>query len=214
MYSMWNMRNNLTNVYTCIEVSLCGVWHGIGFNKFFGSWNTTFLSSRALSLRVSPLFAYFTWFYNRLLLRSTELRNTKSLYFHTCHCLVSVATFEWSGVSCEDEGRQTSRPVIQLWGKNIRLWPLVHKTCFVRAVESSLIYCFQFGYGMCFAMAVIHLAANINQLVSFVFLSATKSAMTTAMILIQVFHNPEGYTFLLVVCSLSGHETVCFIASR
>jgi len=63
-------------------------------------------------------------------------------------------------------------------------------------------------------MTVIHLAAKINQLTSFVFLSATNSSMTTAMILIQVFNNPKGNTFILVVCSLSGHETVCFIASR
>ena len=67
---------------------------------------------------------------------------------------------------------------------------------------------------MCFAMRVIHLVAKINQLTSRVFLSAMKSAMTTAMILIQVFSKPKGNTFLLVVCSVSGHETVCFIASR
>jgi hypothetical protein len=28
------------------------------------------------------------------------------------------------------------------------------------------------------------------------------------------FNNPKGNTFLLVVCSAGGHETVCFIASR
>ena len=78
------------------------------------------------------------------------------------------------------------------------------------------LYCFQFGQvgqGMCFAMTVIHLAAKINQLTLFGFPPATKSAMNTAMILIQVFNSPKGNALLLVVCSVSGHEAVCFIAS-
>jgi hypothetical protein len=67
---------------------------------------------------------------------------------------------------------------------------------------------------MFFAMTVIHLAAKINQLPSFVFLSATKSAVTTAMILIHVFNNPEGNHFLLVVSTGSGRESVCYVGSR
>lgn len=58
MCSTWNMRHNLKRVYTCIEVSLCGVWRGVDFNKFFGPRNKTFLSSRAVSITISPFYSH------------------------------------------------------------------------------------------------------------------------------------------------------------
>jgi hypothetical protein len=45
---------------------------------------------------------------------------------------------------------------------------------------------------MCFAVSAIHLAAKISQLTSFVFLSATNSAMATVMSPSRVFNKPEG----------------------
>ena len=158
------------------------------------------------------LFAYFTWFYNRLLLHSTELRNTKLLYFHAWYLMPRLS----------DLAPLAKRRVHRQVGQSFRCEEkrydfgsqFTKHVSWVRSSRVESIYCFQFEQGMCFAMRVIHLVAKINQLTSRVFLSAMKSAMTTAMILIQVFSKPKGNTFLLVVCSVSGHETVCFIASR
>jgi hypothetical protein len=58
-------------------------------------------------------------------------------------------------------------------------------------------------------MTVIHQAAKINQRTPLVFVPSTKSAVTSAMILIQVFNNPEGNNFILVVSSCGGDEYVC-----
>ena len=139
MYSMWNLRLNLKKVYTCVEVSLCGVWHGIDFNKFFGSWNKAFLSWRAVSITTSP-------FYSHILRGFTIDCCYVALNWGTqSHCIFTPVTVWYllphlSGLASLAKTR-VGRQVGQSFSyeeKNIRLWLLVHKTCFVGAVESSL----------------------------------------------------------------------------
>jgi hypothetical protein len=67
---------------------------------------------------------------------------------------------------------------------------------------------------MCFAMMVIHLAAKINptHVVCIPFYHEVSHDYSYDSH--SSFNNPKGNTFLLVVCSSGGHETVCFIASR